>query len=206
MSSVQFSRGLIRVLRHLLASGVIATATATLSGAEDPPAPVAAESDAQKLLEGDDIKISFPGAPNLDTVQKIRADGMISIPLLGETKAAGLTTQELQKALAALYAKELVSNEVIVAVVASTYPVYISGAVLNPGEVRCDRPTTVLEAIMKAGGFDPQRARIDKVLVIRRGEKSREINLKAVLQGKAEDDFFVKPSDKIMVPDKAIWF
>lgn len=184
------------------------TAAARASEAElaDLPEAEIPASETQKLLEGDDIRIAFPAVPSLDTVQKIRADGKISMSLVGEVQAAGLTPLELQKVLAELYKSELVSNEVTVTIVASTFPVYVSGAVLHPGEVRCDRPTTVLEAIMKAGGFDTQRAKLEKVIVIRRGEKNREVNIRAVLQGKAPDDFFLKPSDKIMVMDKALWF
>lgn len=181
-------------------AGVFAT-SAVAAAAED-NAPAVNESESQRLLEGDDIRIAFPGAPNLDTMQKIRGDGKISMPLVGEVRAAGLTPLELQKTLGELYASELVSNEVTVSIVASTFPVYVTGAVLQPGEVRCDRPTTVLEAIMKAGGYDEVRAKIEKVLVIRRGEKTREINLRAILRGQAEDDFFLKPSDKIIVPGK----
>lgn len=165
------------------------------------PAP---EGEAQKLLEGDDIHVAFPAVPNLDTTQKIRTDGKITLPLVGEVKAAGLTPTELQAVLLQLYASQLVSNQVTVTIAASSYPIYVTGAVVKPGEVRCDRPTTVWEAVMKAGGFDPIKARLDKVVIIRRGEGKIPVNLQRVMDGKDKDSILLKPSDTIYVPDKKL--
>jgi polysaccharide export outer membrane protein len=192
------------VAAALLGAGLSASCAATPTA--PPDSKPAEQSESQKLLEGDDIRIAFPGASNLDSVQRIRSDGKISMPLVGEVQAAGLTSLELQKILTELYATELIMNEVNVSIVASSFPVYVTGAVLSPGEVRCDRPITVFEVIMKAGGFDPMRAKLEKVTLIRRGEKNRELNMRLVMEGKAPNDVFVKPSDTIMVPDKKIWF
>ena len=105
------------------------------------------------LREGDVLKISFPGAANLNTTQPIRRDGMISMPLIGEVKAAGKTPKELEKELIELYSTQLLSKEVTVEVQSSTFPVYVSGSVLHPGKIMSDHPMTAFEAIMEAGGF-----------------------------------------------------
>src|ERR1700722_18955839 len=58
-----------------------------------------AATEAITLREGDILKISFPGSPNLDTTQPIRRDGKISLQLVGEVQAAGMTPSELESHL-----------------------------------------------------------------------------------------------------------
>jgi protein involved in polysaccharide export with SLBB domain len=82
------------------------------------------------LRESDVLKISFPANANLNTTQPIRRDGMISMPLIGEVKAAGKTPKQLEAVLVDLYSTQLLSKEVTVEVVSSTFPVYITGSVL----------------------------------------------------------------------------
>jgi polysaccharide biosynthesis/export protein len=200
-ATFSFCRGLCTVLLTVMAAGMAACA-------EVPSAPnnnATAPESSQRLQEGDDIRIAFPGAPNFDSVQKIRSDGKITLPIIGDVHAAGTTTVELQKTLTELYTKELINPEVTVSVVASTFPVYVTGAVLQPGEVRCDRPITVFEVIMKAGGFDPIRANLEKVSIIPRNGKKRDVNLRLVMEGKAPNSDFVSPFDVIVVPDKKVW-
>src|ERR1700690_1856027 len=81
------------------------------------------------LREGDVLKISFPANVNLNTTQPIRRDGMISMPLVGELKAAGKTPKDLEKDLVDLYSTQLLSKEVTVEVQSSSFPVYVNGSV-----------------------------------------------------------------------------
>jgi hypothetical protein len=76
------------------------------TGCQTPPPPFgdiphqkASQSDVIVLHEGDTVRISFPGASNLNSVQQIRRDGRISLPLLGEFKAAGLTPPAMESEL-----------------------------------------------------------------------------------------------------------
>ena len=161
------------------------------------------------LREGDTLKIAFPGSPNLNSVQQIRTDGKITLPLIGEVVAAELTPDELQKKLMDLYAPQLSSKEVIVEVQSSSFPVYITGAVLHPGKISSDHPITALEAIMEAGGPDYTKANLKNVEVIRQeGNQTRhyQLNLKQVMEGKSREPFYMKPSDIIYVPEKFSWF
>jgi polysaccharide export outer membrane protein len=165
--------------------------------------------EAVSLREGDVLKISFPGAPNLDTTQPIRRDGRITLPSLGEIKAAGLPPADLAKEISKQFAAQLVSKEVSVMVVSSSYPVYVSGAVVRPGKVLSDHPISVLEAIMEAGGFDHAKADLANVTVIREeGGQTKNIvvNLKLVLSGKQATPFYLKPADIVYVPAKFSWF
>ena len=158
------------------------------------------------LREGDSVKIAFPGAPTLDTTQQVRRDGKITLPLGGEIVAAGKTPADIEKEILKLHGDQLAVKQVVVTVTSSAYPVYVSGAVLRPGKISADRPMTVLEAIMEAGGFDMAKANLKKVTVLREFEGqtvSYQIDMRKVLQGDpGTKPFYLKPSDKIHVPQK----
>jgi polysaccharide biosynthesis/export protein len=166
--------------------------------------------EAINLREGDVVRITFPGTPNLDTQsQQVRRDGNIALPLIGEIKAAGMTPTELEKELVTRYSSQLVSKEVTVTVVSSSFVVYVSGSVLRPGKVSSDHPLSALEAIMEAGGFDYTKANLKAVTVIRNegaSTKKYTLNLKRVLKEGATDPFYLKPSDIVFVPERFSWF
>ena len=161
------------------------------------------------LREGDILKISFPGSANLNNVQQIRTDGKITLPLVGEVQAAGVTPGNLQKTLMNLYAPQLTSKEVTVEVQSSSFPVYVTGAVLRPGKIVSDHPITALEAVMEAGGPDYTKANLKNVSVIRQEgnqTKTYNLNLRRVMEGQNGEPFYMKPSDIIYVPEKFSWF
>jgi len=190
----------------------------SLTGCQSPPAaqqfadlvpPPAPKAAVAALHEGDSVSIAFPGAPNLNSVQQIRADGKVSLPLIGEFKAAGLTPAEMEKELVKLYSPQLQSKEVNVTLQSAPFAVYVTGAVLRPGRITADRPMTALEAIMEVGGFDPAKANMKAVAVIRRenGRTERHVlNLKRVLNGQPGDSFNLRPADIIFVPERFTWF
>ncbi len=182
-------------------------AAAAAANSNDPAA--VAPSESMLLNEGDTLGISFPGAPNLNTAQKIRRDGRITLPIVGEFKAAGLTPSEMEKQLLKLYENELVQKEVSVTVESSVFPVFVTGAVLRPGKIISDRPLTALEAIMEAGGPDYSKANLKAVTVLRHenGQTSHYyLNLKTVLKGGQSEPFKLKPSDILYIPERFTWF
>jgi polysaccharide export outer membrane protein len=161
------------------------------------------------LRQGDSVKISFPGAANLDETEQIRLDGKISLALVGDIQAAGLTPEQLQQNLVKLYSSQISSSDVTVAIESSSFPVFVTGCVLSPGRVLSNQPITALEAVMEAGGFDYARANLRNVHVIRRdndSSRSYVLNLKAVLKGDEKNDFYLQPNDIIYVPEKFSWF
>ncbi len=162
-------------------------------------------SDMIVLREGDTVRVTFPGAENLNKVVLIRRDGRVTLPLIGEFKAAGLTPTEMEKQLIQLYGPQIQTKEVSVAVESSAFPVYVTGAVLRPGKVLSDRPLTALEAVMEAGGFDYTKANLKAVQVLRihNGRTDHYVlNLKRVLRGQESEQFNLKPSDILYVPEK----
>ena len=167
--------------------------------------PAAKANESLYLREGDVLKIFFPGSPTLDSTQVIRRDGKINLPLVGDVDAAGMTPKALEAKLLDLYAPQLSSKQVTVQVESSSFPFYVTGMVLHPGKILTDHPITALEAVMEAGGFDYSKADLKDVTVIRRENgimKNYKLNLKAVLDGRQSDPFYLKPDDIIYVPER----
>jgi polysaccharide export outer membrane protein len=165
--------------------------------------------DPQTLRAGDVIKITFPRTPALDSTQQIRRDGMINLSVVGEVTAANLSPAALEKQLLDLYATELVAKEVRVTVVSSAFAVFVTGAVVHPGKLTPDRALTAFDAIMEAGGFDVAKADSKAVTIIRQENgqtKNFTVNLKAVLEGRDTQPFYLKAYDVIYVPEKFSWF
>jgi len=189
---------------------LLSVLTALVSGCVTPPPSQLTEKEltpfgSVKLREGDVLVITFPGSPNLNTTQPIRRDGRIALPQVGELVASGRTREELEKEVLERYGPVLVTKEVFVNLQTSSYPVFVSGAVIKPGKVMADRPLSALEAIMEAGGFDLNRANMKGVVVVREEEgrlKHYVLNLKLVFDGKSKQLFYVRPSDIIFVPER----
>jgi polysaccharide export outer membrane protein len=175
------------------------------SAAAAPAQTATKSSDMQTVREGDVLKISFPGAPNLDTSQTVRRDGRISLGVVGEIKAAGLTPADLEKQLVQLYASQLVEKEVTVTVVSSSFSVYVTGAVIKPGKVTTDHPITILDAIMEAGGFDNTKADPKAVVIIRVEDgrtKRSTINVRDIINGLNTEPIYLKPLDTVIVNER----
>src|SRR5438876_2556030 len=82
-------------------------------------------ADSIVLREGDVVKVTFPGAPNLNASQPIRRDGRITLQLVGEVQASGKTPSDLEKELIKLYGPQLQTKEVSVTLESSAFPVYV---------------------------------------------------------------------------------
>jgi polysaccharide export outer membrane protein len=199
------------VFRVVKLAGLLLAAVAAFSGCATSPADKAAyqaagaRSETIILREGDMVKIAFPGSANLDSTQQIRRDGKVALPLVGEVAAAGLTPEELQQKLAGVYATQITTKEVTVAVLSSAFPVFVTGSVLHPGKILSDHPITALEAVMEAGGFDFTTANMKAVKIIRHENgavKNFTVDLKLALSGKNSTPFYLKPDDIIYVPER----
>lgn len=161
------------------------------------------------LVEGDVVKIIFPGAPNLDSTAKIRRDGKITLPVIGEIPVVGMTPEELEKDLRVRYADQLVSKEINVTVESSTFAVYVTGAVLHPGKIVTDRPITALEAIMESGGPDYTRANLKGVIISRKIKGRMEhykVDIRSEINGQSSETFDLRPGDIIYIPEKFSMF
>jgi polysaccharide biosynthesis/export protein len=208
-NSLSVSRCVRTGVRVFAAAGMLSAVCVSFTGCKSTVQPISAATkvapDIQTLNPGDVIKISFPSASNLDTSQQIRRDGRINLQLIGELKVTDKTPGELEKELQELYASQLTSKEVSVNVVASSFSVYVTGAVMRPGKISPERAITVFDAISEAGGLDGARANPKKVRVIRQEGlevKTYILNMKAVLEGKDKEPFYLKAYDTVHVPEK----
>jgi polysaccharide biosynthesis/export protein len=205
---------------RILCSVLLTVLSFIIGGCQAPPPPPAGSSlnvlDASipsmpgALREGDVIQIVFASSTNLNTAQRIQLNGQISLQFVNNIQAAGKTPQELAKALETAYQAHLRGVEPItVTVISNAVAIYVTGAVLRPGRIPLERPFTVLDAVMEAGGVDNSRAKLSGVTVLRveNGQRvSRRVDLKKALEGKDTSLFYLKPYDIVYVPEKAINF
>jgi polysaccharide export outer membrane protein len=164
-------------------------------------------SQSMVLKEGDTLKITFPGAPNLDTIESIRIDGKITLQMIGEYDAAGKTPAAVEADLKKLYGSQLANNEVSVTVQSAAFVVYVMGAVTKPGKLISERPLTPLEALIEAG-VDETKANLKAVRIIRTDNAGHtekfNLDLHKVLHSKTGQmpSFALKPYDVINVPER----
>jgi polysaccharide export outer membrane protein len=170
-----------------------------------PKAPLAEQqhaSTAVTLSPGDVIKLSFTATPDLNQSQKIRADGKVNLPLIGEVTAAGKTLPNFQNELVRLYKPQLRNSQVVVTLESGIMQVVVSGAVVKPQKLQFDRPTSVFQAIMEAGGVN-EFGNLKKVRLIRTvngQQQSQVLDLSPTLRGENTQAFYIKDGDVIFVP------
>jgi protein involved in polysaccharide export with SLBB domain len=204
-------------LLSAFAGALAAAALFAFDGCASPAATGGTASDQNLQLTlhaGDVIGISFPGSADNTgiTSETIRRDGRISLPIIGgDTVAAGQTPSELEQSLSKLYGQQLRSSEVQVTVISSNLTVFVDGAVLKAGKIVVDRPLTVFQAIMEAGGFNYDTADLSAVQVIRKtsddkGYQTFVVNVKDIYAGKGNDTFYLQPFDVVHVPKKFQFF
>ena len=173
------------------------------SGGGAPPVPAEAyrSSPNATLAAGDDINVTFSGAPEMNVKQKIQANGKVSLPVVGDVAAAGKSMTGFQEQLASLYQPHLQDSNVIVSRENAAAGVYVSGEVLRPGKILLDRPMTALEAVMEAGGFT-KMANPKQVFVVRnQGGKNQRyvLNMNDALSGIESRPFYMRSYDVIYV-------
>jgi protein involved in polysaccharide export with SLBB domain len=157
------------------------------------------------LSAGDSLKLTFPGAPELNQSQKIRADGKLSLPQIGEIDAAGKSLPQLKSDLARLYRSQLRNSDILVTLESGVMQVYVSGAVHKPGKLSFDRPTTILQVIAEVGG-PTDFGSLKKVRVIRLEngqQRVQTLDLRSAMKGGVTGAFYIRNGDIITVPQSA---
>lgn len=152
----------------------------------------------------DVLDVSVWKEPEVSRVVPVRPDGRISLPLLNDVQAAGLTPAALAAQLTESLKKYVTNPQVTVIVTAiNSQRVYLLGEVTRPGAFPMIPGMTVLQAISSGGGFT-QYARTKAIYVLR-NENGKQVkypfNYKDVLGGKKpEQDIALKAGDTIVVP------
>jgi len=161
------------------------------------------------LQPGDNLDIKFFYNPELNESIIIRPDGRISLPLVDEIVAAGLTPAELTNVLKEKYAVEVKQPKLTVMVRSfSMQQIFVDGEVNRAGIFNLTGPMTVLKSISLAEGLR-DTAKTEQVIVIRRGVDKKPIgilvNLKSIIEGTdMSQDISLKPFDIVYVPKSSI--
>jgi len=173
------------------------------------PAEIAAQAGvtppSDYVIGPDDVLIIiFWREKDLSSEVTVRPDGRISIPLLQDVEAAGLTPEQLQKKLLSL-AQRFVEDANITVVVKqiNSRRVYITGQVARPGPYLLTSPTTVVQLISMAGGLLEYADA--KNIVIVRNEKNTPVsyrfNYREMTERKnLKQNILLKPGDTVLVP------
>jgi len=165
---------------------------------------VVADSDSYVIGPEDVLSINVWREEALTRQVPVRRDGKISLPLIDEIHAAGLTPLQLKEKLT-LRLKDFIDNPNVSVIVteANSQKVYVSGEVKTPGVYPLRGETTLLQIIPMAGGFT-EWADQKKVLIIRKeGGKDRRIvvNYKKIVSGEDMSyNTILKPGDTVIVP------
>jgi protein involved in polysaccharide export with SLBB domain len=200
------------VAQGVPAQGVAAAGTPGASPV-DPTVPVdpatrsavsrLAGSQAYRLAPGDLIDVKFPYHPEENERVPVRPDGQVGLQSAGDVLAAGLTVDELERAIVDRSSRTLRNPVVSVVIVQlAEHKVYVGGDVAKPGYVVYRAGLTPLQAIIERGGFI-DTAKTDEVVHIqRRGNqvKADKIDLEEVIEGDAIEQVALAPDDILFVP------
>ena len=141
--------------------------------------------------------------PDLSLRVPVRPDGKISLPLLNDVQAAGLTPTQLADSIQHLLRKYVTQPQVTVIVIdINSKRVYLIGEVNRPGAIPMLPQMTVLQALASAGGFT-DFANLKKIYILR-GEAGKQhrlfFNYKEAIRGDMRQNVVLKPGDTIVVP------
>jgi protein involved in polysaccharide export with SLBB domain len=179
-------------LLFALAIAGISSGLTVHASAQTPPS--ASSAEGYVLGTNDRIRLKVYGEADITGEYEINNNGQVSIPLAGHIKAAGSTTRQLEKAIAAALAKGIVRDPRVNVEIAQYRPYYILGEVKKSGEYPYRNGLTVMDAVASAGGFT-YRANENKVHLRRAGAGTEEIlPLDAPVP--------VYPGDNIRIPER----
>ena len=152
----------------------------------------------------DKVEVQVWKNADLSKTVTVRPDGKISLPLIGDVQAAGLTVVQLTEAVTEklqTYYKEPAQVTVIIDEV-NSYAIYVLGEVTGQGKRIVRTGTTFLQAISLAGGFTPFASK-NKITIRRKLGDGKEVSIPIrytdVLDGK-QSNIVLKPGDVVVVP------
>ena len=153
----------------------------------------------------DMLQITVWKNESLSRALPVRPDGKITLPLLHDVQAAGLTPMQLQEKLAIAFGEFMPNPEVSVTVTdVRSYRVSVLGEVQRPGVLQLKSDTTVLEAIALAGGFR-DFASPSKIMILRKNGDGQPQKIpfnynRVVKDNRGEGNVTLKSGDVVVVP------
>jgi len=200
------------------AVGAATVLIASIAFAQDPPAPSAATSTPEKVMAAPPSSVAGPDyvigpedvlhiavwkENDLTATLPVRPDGKISLPLLDDVQAAGLSPKQLALSVTEKLKKYIADPRVTVVVTAiNSKRVYLVGEVLHVGAMPMLPNMTVLQALSSAGLN--QFANTKKIYVLRTANGKQQklpVNYRELVKGQQIDQNYVlQPGDTIVVP------
>jgi polysaccharide export outer membrane protein len=180
---------------------------AAAAPAAAPPGPKTTGTDEPRdpyvIGVGDVIEVSVWKNPDLTVTVPVRPDGRISVPLLGDVQAAGVTPLALKTVLTNGFRDYITAPGVAVVVKeVNSQKIYVTGEVAKPGAYDLRSPTKVMQALAMAGGLTAYAKK--RVIVLRDqqgGDRRIEVDLGAIISGRRPDDNIpLQPGDTLVVP------
>ena len=156
--------------------------------------PQPAQAQTYILGPSDRIRLKVYGENDVTGEYEIDSNGILSIPLAGQIKANGLTTRQLERAIASALSKGLIRDPRVNVEVASYRPFYILGEVKRAGEYPYKSGLTVLDAVASAGGYT-YRANENTVFIRRRASSVEEAYA-------LNAPILVYPGDNVRIPER----
>ncbi len=159
---------------------------------------------------GDQLLISVWQNPDLSLAVPVRPDGQISLPLVGDAQAKGLTPEALSESLAKKLSKFIRTPNVTTIVTAANSAIYsnrirITGAVNSPLSIPYFKDITVLDLVLEAGSLT-EFANGDDAILYRKtpnGIESYSIHVDAILnEGNLTTNYYLRPSDILIIPER----
>ncbi len=185
-----------------------AGAPAVSAAADRPSTAPAADSPAalatsQYILGVSDvIRVNVWKSPDLSQTVTVGPDGFVSLPLLGDIHAAGMTANQLARDLGTRLGSYVVSAQVTVSVVEfRSRQVFVTGQVGKPGAYSLIAPITVLQLIAQAGGLNAFANR-KAIFVLRSGNGMEKLkfNYTSAIKGDTKQNINLLPGDTVIVP------
>lgn len=202
----------------ILASSLLSAAQAHPSDAQNAVSSVVAEPDqpnvtittgsasagpSYEIGSNDVLHIAVWKEPELTVTVPVRSDGMISVPLLNDVLAAGLTPMQLCALLTEKLKKYVATPRVTVLVTqANSHRIYVVGEVLHSGPISLSHDMTPLQALSTAGFSQFANTKKIYILRIENGQTRKlPFNYKQVIKGEATwQNILLKPGDTVVVP------
>lgn len=187
----------------IAALAVPSSAQVVIRSEDDPPS-------AYAIGVGDVIEISVWKSPELSVSVPVRPDGRVSVPLLGDVQAAGMTPLALKEQLANDFRKYVTAPEVSVVIKEiNSRKVFVTGEVKTPGSFDLQPRAKLMQILALAGGLTPYAK--GRVIVLRDNREGKdkgggpdrryEIDIKAIVSGKRpQDNIILQPGDTLIFP------
>ena len=160
-------------------------------------------ADEYRMGAGDKLRIEVYKDPQLSQSAQVRPDGKITLPLVGDMMASGLTPIELRNAITTSL-KDYITNPTVTVIVveATAATAYVMGEVNHPGAVNLQAPLTIIQALALAGGLK-DFADAKNIRVLRKGPtgvQTLTFNYKEALKSSGAP-MYLRPGDTVVVPD-----